>query len=97
MIEQPWWQYDKTLQYMTGEACRYIGKQTLLMEKRTGPIPKKEQADNIAAMKIVLNYLMIKRIAKSTFINSISLLINLPPHETRKVLCPLIAKYKKIL
>ena len=97
MIEQPWWSYDKDLQHMTGAKCRDIGKATKNLESRTTDPPKEVRDTNIADMRRLLNMLMIKRTARSTYMDDDKVLVVLPPHETRRVTCPLTDDQRTII
>ena len=52
---------------------------------------------NVGQIKTVLNRLMIKRTAQSVLLGTNELLIVLPPHETRRISCPLSDSQRKIL
>lgn len=97
MIEQPWWASDAHMRHMTGDVCREIGKDTENMEARSTEPSADEREITIARMKKVLTKVMIKRTAKSIYINNNRVLVVLPPHETRRVKCPLSDKQRSII
>ena len=67
------------------------------MEARLHGPSDDELKRNIDEMQLVMDKLMIKRTAKSRTIDGADVLVKLPPHETRKIVCPLSEDQKKIL
>ena len=67
------------------------------MEARLTEPPKEDREANIAAMKNVLNELMTNRTTRSTYMDSEQVLVELPPHETRRIRCALIDEQRAII
>ena len=82
---------------MTGKVCRVSGRKTENMEARLHSPSQNDLKQNIDEMQLVLDKLMIKPTAKSRTIDGDDVLVKLPPHETRKIVCPLSQDRRKIL
>ena len=95
-IEQPWWADKHDVSKMKGKVCRETEMRTENMEARLhGPSDFKLK-HNIDEIQLVLDKLIVKRTTKSRTIDRDDVLVKLPPHETRKTVCPLSEDQKKM-